>query len=74
MRVPGFTAEASLYTTGEHYHTSQTGTGAAAQIVPQLKCPCPPGLLAKASHLCQNPAAGGSWCNLLDHCLDCFGV
>ena len=74
MRVPGFTAEASLNTTGENYRTGQSSTGTAPQIVPQLRCPCPAGLLAKASRLCQNPASGGSWCNLLDHCLDCFGI
>jgi hypothetical protein len=72
--VPGFTAEASLYKTSGQYHMSQANTAAPHLVVPQLRCPCPQGLLTKAARLCRNPAEGGSWCDLLDRCLDCFDV
>ena len=72
MNMPKFTAEASLYPTSKQYHTTQASSAAPQLVVPQLRCPCPAGLLNKASRLCQNPERGGSWCNILDRCLDCF--
>ena len=72
MNLPGFTADASLYQTTERYRGS-AGIPSAAGIVPQFKCPCPPGLLAKASRICDSPIKGGMWCDILDRCIDCFG-
>ena len=74
INMPGFTAETSLYHTSEHYHMSQASTVSPNLVVPQLRCPCPQGLLNKAASLCQNPERGGSWCDILDRCLDCFDV
>ena len=72
MNMPGFTAETSLYHASEHYHMSQESTGSPNLVVPQLRCPCPAGLLNKASRLCPNPEVGGQWCAILSKCLDCF--
>ena len=73
IHIPGCTAEASLWrTTTEHYNQAAHESGSLDLLSPQLKCSCPPGLLAKASRFCDNPRAGGLWCDILDHCLDCF--
>ena len=72
MNMPGFTAEVSLYDTSGQYHANQVITAAPQLVVPQLRCPCPGGLLQKAASLCHDPARGGGWCNILDRCLDCF--
>jgi hypothetical protein len=74
MNIPGFTAEVSLYNTSGKYHASQPSAAASQLAVPQLKCPCPHGLLNKAASLCQNPSRGGGWCDILDRCLDCFDI
>ena len=74
MSMPGFTADASLYRTSEHYHMRQASTVGPELVVPQLRCPCPPGLLGKASRLCHDPAGVGGWCRILDRCLDCFDI
>jgi hypothetical protein len=34
MNIPGFTAEASLYQTGEHYHAALEGTHASGSVYP----------------------------------------
>jgi hypothetical protein len=72
-KIPGFAAEASLWRTTENYNQAAHESSSPDLLSPQWKCPCPPGLLAKASRLCDNPRAGGLWCNILDHCFDCFG-
>jgi hypothetical protein len=71
MNMPGFTAEASLRYKSGRYHGSQMRTVVPHLVTAQL-CPCPPGLLGKASRLCDNPARGGQWCDILERCLDCF--
>jgi hypothetical protein len=35
MKVPGFTAEASLYEVAQHYRTTSASTSTAAQVLPQ---------------------------------------
>jgi hypothetical protein len=72
MTMPGFTAETSLYHTSGQYHTSQARTAAPQLVMPQLRCPCPPGLLNIAVRRCRDPNRGGGACDLLDRCLDCF--
>lgn len=72
--MPGYTGEASLYKPSKQYYASETSTTATQLVVPQLRCPCPRGLLNKAVRLCRNPASGGNWCHILDQCLDCFDV
>ncbi len=72
MNMPGFTAEVSLYHSSEQYHVSQPSAAAPQLVVPQLRCPCPRGLLERAARFCGDPGRGGSWCDLLDRCLDCF--
>jgi hypothetical protein len=34
MNIPGFTAEASLYQTSEHYHAALEGTRAGGSVYP----------------------------------------
>ena len=72
MKMPGFTAEVSLCHTSGQYYMSQVSTAAPQLVVPQLGCPCPHGLFEKAVRLCNVNTGVGSWCKLLDHCLDCF--
>jgi len=72
--TPGYTGQASLYNTNGRYHASQVSTVASQRVIPQLKCPCPPGLLSKAARMCRYPERGGGWCGILDQCLDCYDV
>jgi hypothetical protein len=72
MNMPGFSADASLYHTSEQYYSHQAYTAATESVVPQIKCPCPQGLLDKASRFCDNTERGERWCDILGACLDCY--
>jgi hypothetical protein len=70
MRIPGFSAEASLTRLGEPYAMIFQETAARGQVVPQWCLPA--GLCAKASSLCHDPIRGGQWCDILNRCLACY--
>jgi hypothetical protein len=72
MNMPGYTAELSLRHESGRYHGNHIRTVAPHLVTAQLKCPCPPGLFGKASSLCDSPAHGGHWCDILGRCFDCF--
>lgn len=67
MNMPGFSAETSLYKTGGRYR-AVASESINYSVVSQLGLPR--GLCAKASRLCQDPAADGHWCAILDRCFD----
>ena len=74
MNLPGFTAEASVYfSTGRYSMPALSPMGETKGVILQIKCPCPPGLLAKAIRVCNNPSHGGAMCDIADQCMDCFG-
>jgi len=58
--IPGFTAEASLYKTIEHYPVVATGTASSTQVVPQF----PVGLCTKAVYYCNRGYQ--KWCDIED--------
>jgi hypothetical protein len=60
--MPGFTAEASLYKTNEHFYAAATGTVSSTQIVPQY------GLCDKALYYCNRGYV--RWCNTFDKFCD----
>jgi hypothetical protein len=72
MKIPGFMAGASLWRTNERYTQAARESGSLDPVSPQRLCHhCPQGLLEKASGSCEDPRAGGLWCNILEHCFDC---
>lgn len=60
MNMPGFTAEASLYKTYEHYPVVATDVASSTQVVPQI----PLGLCNKAAYYCNRGYE--RWCDVLD--------
>lgn len=67
MSIPQFTAEASLDALPGFVPAYGSVLDGA---VPQA---CPPmGVCMKASRYCQNPEAGGMWCDILSRCADCY--
>ena len=61
MTMPGFTAEASLYKTIQHYPGVATGAASTPQVMPQQ---FPPGLCRKAAYYCNRGYP--NWCRILD--------
>ena len=58
MNMPGFTAEASLYKTDEHYPVVATDAAPSTQVVPQY------GLCDKAAYYCNRGIR--KWCDIED--------
>lgn len=56
--VPGFTAEASLYRTNEHYHAEPTNAVSSTTVVPQYS------LCDKAAYYCNRGIK--KWCDIED--------
>jgi hypothetical protein len=59
MNMPGFTAEASLYKSNDHYPAEATTVASPNQVVPQY------GLCDKASFYCNRGYK--KWCDILDN-------
>ena len=59
MNMPGFTAEASLYQTNEHYPAEAITVASSNQVVPQY------GLCDKAAYYCNRGYK--KWCGILDN-------
>lgn len=63
MNMPGFNAEASLYKTGELYHTRSMGAISSGQVVPQQM-----GEDCWYGHWCGPGCGGGTPIDNLDWC------
>jgi hypothetical protein len=71
MKMPGFSANRSLYKSDRHYSmVAPDATASSHQVMAQREGTCPPpGLCEKASRLCQR--GDEPWCDILGECLDC---
>jgi hypothetical protein len=64
MKMPGFSAEASLFKSTKHYTVVAIGTASSNQIVPQQT-----GLCNKAAYYCNRGYE--NWCRILErYCLN----
>jgi hypothetical protein len=72
MQLPQFTAAAAIYRSSIPYSgTSLRADGPTLGRIEAQQC-LPPGLCAKASRCCEDPARGDWCCDILDRCFDCF--
>jgi hypothetical protein len=70
--IPGFTAEASLYELGKHYHAVSIENTDSSRIVPQLSKRNDPALACLEFCFCCGRYANSYCCILCDICTEIY--